>query len=125
MNALADTWYIVLRDLRVRIRMPAFILLNLFQPVLRLVEKERLPDPRELRYRRKWGEAQTPLERLIQAKGLARKTQARLQEQRARTNPRQLRSEIYRLRDQLFDLPLAHRPADSALLGKETSGAVS
>jgi ABC-2 type transport system permease protein len=37
MNAIADTWFIVLRDLRVRIRMPAFIIMNLFQPVLWLV----------------------------------------------------------------------------------------
>jgi ABC-2 type transport system permease protein len=36
-NALADTWYIVQRDLRVRIRMPVFIIMNLFQPVLWLV----------------------------------------------------------------------------------------
>jgi ABC-2 type transport system permease protein len=37
MNALADTWYIVLRDLRARIRMPVFIFMTLFQPVLWLV----------------------------------------------------------------------------------------
>jgi len=37
MNALADTWYIVLRDLRARIRMPVFIFMSLFQPVLWLV----------------------------------------------------------------------------------------
>jgi len=37
MNALADTWYIVLRGLRSRIRMPVFIFMTLFQPVLWLV----------------------------------------------------------------------------------------
>jgi ABC-2 type transport system permease protein len=37
MNALADTWYIVLRDLRARIRMPVFIFMTLFQPILWLV----------------------------------------------------------------------------------------
>jgi hypothetical protein len=90
---------------------------NLFQPVLRLVEKEPIPDTAELRYRRKWSEAQTPFERLVAKKGLARKTRRRLEELRAQTNPRQLRGEIYRMRDQLFDLPLATRPEDSALLG--------
>ncbi len=37
MNALADTWYIVLRDLRQRIRMPVFVFMTLFQPILWLV----------------------------------------------------------------------------------------
>ena len=35
--AIADTWYIVLRDLRTRIRMPVFIFMTLFQPILWLV----------------------------------------------------------------------------------------
>ena len=37
MNLLKDTWYITLRDLRVRIRMPVFIFMTLFQPILWLV----------------------------------------------------------------------------------------
>jgi ABC-2 type transport system permease protein len=37
MNAIADTWYIVLRILRAQIRMPAFIIMNLVQPILWLV----------------------------------------------------------------------------------------
>jgi ABC-2 type transport system permease protein len=37
MNALADTWYIILRDLRQRIRMPVFVIMTLFQPILWLV----------------------------------------------------------------------------------------
>ena len=37
MNALADTWYIVLHDLRLRIRMPVFVFMTLFQPILWLV----------------------------------------------------------------------------------------
>jgi ABC-2 type transport system permease protein len=36
-SALFDTWYIVLRDLRARIRMPVFIFISLFQPILWLV----------------------------------------------------------------------------------------
>ena len=34
MNAVADTWFIILRDLRARIRMPVFIFMTLFQPIL-------------------------------------------------------------------------------------------
>jgi ABC-2 type transport system permease protein len=37
MNFLRDTWYITLRDIRARIRMPMFILMSLFQPILWLV----------------------------------------------------------------------------------------
>lgn len=37
MNAMTDVWYIALRDLRTRIRMPLFILTSLFQPILWLV----------------------------------------------------------------------------------------
>lgn len=37
MNIIRDTWYITLRDLRARIRMPVFIFMSLFQPILWLV----------------------------------------------------------------------------------------
>jgi ABC-2 type transport system permease protein len=37
MNAITDTWYIVLRILRAQIRMPAFIIMNLVQPILWLL----------------------------------------------------------------------------------------
>ncbi|MFC2018244.1 ABC transporter permease [Chloroflexota bacterium] len=32
--AITDTWYIVLRDLRTRMRMPVFIFMTMFQPIL-------------------------------------------------------------------------------------------
>ena len=37
MNVLKDTWYIMLRDLRTRIRMPVFIFMSLSQPILFLL----------------------------------------------------------------------------------------
>ena len=37
MKIISDTWYITLRDLRSRIRMPVFIFMTLFQPILWLV----------------------------------------------------------------------------------------
>jgi len=37
MYALTDTWYIVMRDLRTRMRMPVFIFMTMFQPILWLV----------------------------------------------------------------------------------------
>lgn len=36
-NALSDTWQVILRDIRVRIRMPVFIFMSLFQPILWLL----------------------------------------------------------------------------------------
>jgi hypothetical protein len=89
---------------------------NFFQPVLHLVAKERQGEGSEMRYRRRWGAAQTPFERLGAAHVLDRTTQVRLTALRDRTNPRQLRQGIYRLRDQLFDLPLASSPADQWLI---------
>ena len=35
--AITDTWYIILRDIKTRIRMPVFIFISLFQPILWLV----------------------------------------------------------------------------------------
>lgn len=72
-----------------------------------------------IKVRRQWSEAQTPLERLCATGVLDAEQQARLQELRAQTNPRQLRREIYQLRDQLFDLPLARSPQDSWLIPDE------
>src|SRR4030042_3866447 len=36
-DTLSDAWYIILRDLRTRIRMPMFIFMTMFQPILWLV----------------------------------------------------------------------------------------
>jgi ABC-2 type transport system permease protein len=37
MNVLKDTWYITLRDLRTRIRMPVFLFMSMAQPILFLL----------------------------------------------------------------------------------------
>lgn len=94
---------------------------NLFQPVLRLMEKERRGEAQEIRYRRKWGEAQTPFERVCAAGVVSEENQAHLLAVREQTNPRQLRREIYQLRDQLFDLPLAHAPEETWLIPAEAA----
>lgn len=89
---------------------------NFFQPVLHLIEKERRGEGSEMRYRRKWDGAQTPFARICAAGVVDRRTQVRLTAMRDQMNPRQLRHEIYRLRDQLFDLPLASSPTDQWLI---------
>jgi hypothetical protein len=94
---------------------------NFFQPVLHLQEKHRIQVGGEMNLLRTWDKAQTPLERLGATAVLEVDALARLRAQRDQTNPRQLRTEIYRLRDQLFDLPLAKRPQDAWLIADETS----
>ncbi len=94
---------------------------NFFQPVLRLNEKTWRGEGTSQRCYRKWGEAQTPFERLCTTQAIDEATQARLRAQRDAINPRQLRAEIYRLREQLFDLPLAQRPEDGWLISDEAA----
>ena len=89
---------------------------NFFQPVLRLTEKQRRDSQGEVRYRRKWGEAHTPLERLCATDVLDDAAQDGLLALRNQTNPRKLRNEIYQLRDQLFKLPPARHPRDGWIL---------
>jgi hypothetical protein len=73
---------------------------NLFQPVLHLVEKQYLEQ--EGRMRRKWDTATTPYERLKQAGALSSEQQDKLDLLYMQTNPRQLRTEIYRRLAQLW-----------------------
>jgi hypothetical protein len=89
---------------------------NFFQPVLHLCEKQRTEREGAIHFRRKWDVAQTPRERLCATTALDENGKARLHKLRHQTNPRQLRAEIYQLRDQLFDLPLARRPQESWLI---------
>ena len=74
---------------------------NLFQPVLHLVVKEVV----EGKVKRKWDEAKTPHERLLATGVLTGERREALLSLYAQTNPRQLRQQIYELRDALWDQP--------------------
>jgi hypothetical protein len=71
---------------------------NLFQPVLRLRQKEPVHDEQGQvrRMRRRWGPAQTPFQRLRATGTLAPDQQQRLQTLYDQTNPLALRQRIYR-----------------------------
>jgi hypothetical protein len=71
---------------------------NLFQPVLHLCEKTRHGD----KVVRKWDQAKTPYERLLESSVLSPEQQARLQQFYEHTNPFQLREAIYRQLDALW-----------------------
>lgn len=73
---------------------------NLFQPVMHLQEKVTVKD----KVHRKWDQAQTPYERVKATGVLSAEQRERLETVYARTNPRQLRTEIYQRLDQLWDM---------------------
>ena len=78
---------------------------NFFQPVLRLAEKRITGTGAEQTIQRRFDRPQTPFERVCTAKVLEPKRQAAFEQLRQRTNPRQLRQDIYDLLDQLIGLP--------------------
>ncbi|MDP2663622.1 MAG: integrase [Dehalococcoidia bacterium] len=76
---------------------------NLFQPVMRLEEKQILPQESGVyKVKHKYDTAQTPFQRLSGTTTITRENQQKLTTLRDRTNPRQLRKEIYRLLDDLL-----------------------
>ena len=82
---------------------------NFFQPVMRLTEKAVVPRPgKGNRIKRKFDQAKTPLDRLCATDCLNEKVKMQLACQRAATNPRQLRQEIYDELSRLSRLPLAN-----------------
>lgn len=78
---------------------------NFFQPVMRLAEKQLLPQENSTyRVKHKYDRAQTPFERLCATNIISEEAKDRLRSLRDRTNPRQLRKEIYQLLEELFNL---------------------
>ena len=81
---------------------------NLFQPVMRLKEKEFILEDGKLpRVRRHFDEPKTPFQRACDAKAIPSERQEELARLRDQTNPRRLREEIYGMLDQLFCMPCA------------------
>jgi len=79
---------------------------NLFQPVLRLVEKEMLlQEDGGYRVRYHYDRARTPLERLFETGELSPQSRRYLETLYDHTNPRLLRQAIYDGIEQLFELP--------------------
>lgn len=85
-----------------------WIYYNLFQPVMRLEEKIRIPlENGRSRTKRRYDTARTPFDRLLETQTLSEETATRLMKLRARTNPRELREEIQVLLTKLYRLPSA------------------
>lgn len=75
---------------------------NLFQPVMHLVGKEIIDG----HLHRKWDQAKTPYQRLLTSGILSPEQEKRLAKLHAKTNPRQLRRDIYQTLEQLWSHPL-------------------
>jgi len=81
---------------------------NLFQPVMRLVEKVVIPvEGQGTRVKRRYDQARTPFDRLCQTTAISQPRREQLEILRDRTNPRRLRQEIYDCIDYIFSLPNA------------------
>jgi hypothetical protein len=81
---------------------------NLLQPVMRLAEKIVTPVEGQLaRVQRRYDQARTPFDRLCQTTAITQKRREQLEALRDRTNPRQLRQEIYDQIEYIFSLPNA------------------
>jgi hypothetical protein len=76
---------------------------NLFQPVLHLIDKQRV----EGKTKRKWDEARAPYQRLLETKVLSAEQAAELNRVYLATNPRQLKREIEQMRVGLWVRPKA------------------
>ena len=77
---------------------------NLFQPVMHMIGKEVIGG----KLQRKHDKAKTPYQRLLDANILLPEQKNRLATLYARTNPRQLREEIYRAVEQLWQHPASN-----------------
>jgi hypothetical protein len=85
-----------------------WIYYNLFQPVLHQVEKTVITlEDGSPRIQRRHDRARTPFERLCETSAISPQRRAEIEALRDRTNPRQLRQEIYDAIPRLFDLPNA------------------
>jgi hypothetical protein len=84
---------------------------NLFLPVMHLAEKISLPmtEDQPARVRRRYDQPRTPFQRLCETEAITHHQRDRLLSLRQSINPRQLRQEIYALRDELFSLPNAQQ----------------
>lgn len=74
---------------------------NYFQPVMKMASKERIGS----RVKKKYDRPQTPYHRLLHSEDVSAKDKRKLRQQYAVLNPAELKRNIQRLQDRLFQLP--------------------
>lgn len=81
---------------------------NFFQPVMRLAEKSVIRQQGQpTLVRRRYDKAKTPFNRLCLTQAITQQQQDQLEALRERTNPRELRRQIYKQIDEMFSLDCA------------------
>ena len=80
---------------------------NYFQPVMKLLSKER----NGAKVKKKYDEPKTPYQRLMEMPEISSKAKQRLKAEYATLNPAQLKREITRLQDKLFKTAASRRRA--------------
>lgn len=79
---------------------------NFFQPVMRLQEKILIPNSEQgYQLQRHYDSPRTPWQRLCATNAISPQQRQQLEQLRERTNPRQLRREIYKSLEHIFSLP--------------------
>lgn len=73
---------------------------NYFQPVMKMVEKQRVGS----KVKKKYDEARTPYERVIESDQVSKEKKRRLREGYEKANPAQLKREITRLQNELIKI---------------------
>jgi hypothetical protein len=85
-----------------------WIYYNLFQPVMHQIEKTILTlEDGSTRIQRRHDRARTPFERLCETNAISPQRRVEIEALRDRTNPRQLRQDIYEAIPRLFAMPKA------------------
>lgn len=82
---------------------------NYFQPVMKLLSKER----QGAKVKKKYDEPKTPYQRVLSSPTVAAKVKRRLKQEYSRLNPAQLKREITRLQRKLFKLAAGNRSSKS------------
>jgi hypothetical protein len=73
---------------------------NYFQPVMKMVEKQRLGS----KVKKKYDRARTPYERVMESKEVSKEKKKGLREEYERVNPAQIKREITRLQNELIKI---------------------
>lgn len=73
---------------------------NYFQPVMKLIEKQRLGS----QVKKKYDRARTPYERVMESSEVSEEKKERLEQEYAAVNPAQIKREITRLQDELIKM---------------------
>ncbi len=93
--------------------------MNFFQPVRKLIKKERIGS----KIKKQYDEAKTPYRRVLASPDISDEIKMQLERQYAILNPAQLKREITRLQNELYRLNLLKQnKAKNTIMDKKAQG---